>query len=177
VNLARALGLGGLAVVALTSCGGPNLALPSGWKTVSYQGIAIGVPASWPEYPRTFQHICSAAGPVVLVGPPVLSGNQLCTRPALPRATVVTFGGPDLTHSEGSEQTRIIHGVKALVSSTTIDLVLNSVTTQAGIQRFGCILNVRFPGRNAWLRFLEPSAQQQDACARAEQIVVTVHEG
>ena len=157
--------------LGLASCGGPNNALPLGSKAVTYQSVSIGVPSSWPEFPRSLRFACSLAGPGVLVGPPVLDTSFVCRHHARLEATVVEFGsGPIYTYPP--EVRRSVHGVFAFVSSVIVNTAAGPIPEPTP---YGCLTIVRFPGRNVWLRIREPSTSPETACEQANRIVATIH--
>ena len=157
--------------LGLASCGGPNNALPPGSKAVTYHSVSIGVPSSWPEFPRSLRYACSLAGPGVLVGPPVLDTSFVCRHQAPLNATVVEFGsGPIYTYPP--EVRRSLHGVLAVISSVTVSTAAGPIPEP---NPYGCLTIVRFPGRNVWLRIREPSTSPETACDQANRIVAMIH--
>lgn len=160
----------------VASCGSASRPLlPSGWKSVSYRGVAIGVPAAWPVYPRSSNALCSFSGPgVVLVGPLVLSAEPgLCGEgfPLIKKAEVVTIGGPGTTYLLGQQKTRDINGVIADVSSGVVGISWGSLGSEPMVRAMSMV-RVIFPDRNVWVSI---EALGTNRNGFGEQVVSTIH--
>ncbi len=142
---------------------------PPGTKAVSYQGLTIDVPKSWPVYSRP-QLICTPRGPAIVVGPPPPPGQPVASCPAaLPGTGVVTFGGPDVVVPVGREVRRDIHGVETAVSQATFP-----DGTENGTLRYVSTEVARFLGRGAWLQADEPGRAVDGALHDVDQVVGSV---
>jgi hypothetical protein len=132
-----------------------SISIPHNWKPVTYGGLTIDVPPSWPVYQRP-KAFCGIPGPGVLVEPaPPREFIYNC--PEVPsRGVVLTFGGPDRVVPAGPETLRTIHGVEVAVSKANIgDGTINGAPSWTSEEV------ARFPGHNVWLRAYAPGNGRQ----------------
>ena len=73
------------------SAGRPTVAVPHGWRPVSYGGVVLDVPGGWPTRPWTLIDTCtgSIGAPTVLLGPPPNFKVHDCLARSIPLAAVV----------------------------------------------------------------------------------------
>ena len=151
--------------LAVTACSTPpvHVSVPAGWKPVSYSGLTIDVPGSWPVYQRS-KYPCGAQGPAVLVGPPPRAGYNC---PAfIPPGPTITFGGPDIVMPFHQETREVVNGIETVVSTTGhLPGFAHGATT-------GEV--VRFPGRHVWLKADVPGRRSTGVLGVIDQVVRTV---
>ena len=155
------------------------MSLPSGWATVSYDGIAFGVPRSWPVHPFEGRYHCFFPGPGVLIETiqSLTSHYTPCGRPSYPRdllrATVVTVCGPCQPADLGPTKREQINDLTVIVSSEIVNT--SSLTAGTSVPPFGSIFLARIPSRNVSLHIRSVGNNPSDIFDRAKQIVATVH--
>ena len=172
------LGIAAVLSLCLVSCGGGNggIALPAGWQEVSYQGIAVDVPGTWPVYPPTGPFPCPFLGPGVQVAPTGRADVRPCHRPFQLEHTILEFGRLGSVGPVAPEHHKRVHGITILFASAVHDLSGSPLTTGPGTPRFECSVTVRFPTkRDVWLLFVEPNDQEAGACDLSDQVVTTIH--
>jgi len=161
-----------LGVVGLASCSGSTLstpALPAGWKTVTYHGIAVDVPTAWVVQP--WRQNCGVTTPTVFIGPAkpfLLYCPEFTTGVAEVVLGALPVGRGLSTESENinglsarvmtAAERQFFHGHGAgEVSITTIDVTLPARGVSISVSVGG---SAGVPG---------------GAPGRAEQIVQTIH--
>jgi hypothetical protein len=136
---------------------------------VTYQGLTVDVPESWPVYSRP-EMICTPRGPAIVVGPLPPRGQPYASCPAvLPGTGVITFGGPDLVEPVGREIRRDLNGVDAAVSEATFP-----DGTENGTLRYVSTEVARFPGRGAWIEADEPGRVADGALHDVDQVIDSI---
>ena len=153
--------------LALGACSAPttHVSVPAGWKPVSYSGLTIDVPGTWPVYQRS-KWPCGIRGPGVLVGHSAPGAARCPAIIGLPLAPVLTFGGPDVVVPVGPEKRSTVNGVEAAVSKLGLFPGVGNGTTSEEV--------VRFPGHNAWLKATVPGRRSAGVLGVIDQVVRTV---
>ena len=153
--------------LAVTACSTPpvHVSVPAGWEPVSYSGLTIDVPGSWPVYQRS-KWPCGIRGPGVLVGRRAVGAFHCPAIIGLPLAPVLTFGGPDVVIPVGPEQHSTVNDVDVVVSKEGLLPGLGNGTTSVEV--------VRFPDRNAWLKATVPGRRSTGVLGVIDQVVRTV---
>ena len=137
-------------------------------KSVSYGGISIVVPSSWPVDKRS-DTVCGIQGPGVLVGPPPPQSAYDQSCPGIfPTGVVVRFGGPDQVVPVGRETHKTMHGVSVVVS----DAIIGS-GGRNGVTQWLWEEVVRFPGHSVWL-MLEAPGTSTGVPTAIDEVVGTV---
>lgn len=153
----------------LAACSSPpvHVAVPSGWKPVSYRGLTIDVPATWPIYQRS-KEPCGITGPGVLVGPPARGEYRCPAILALSRGPVVILGGPSGIMRAAPEKHLTINGVEVAESTNAIHGI------DGGRQVWSVEEVVLFPGRSVWLDAQESNRRQPTMPAVVAEVVATM---
>ena len=142
-----------------------HVSIAQGWKPVSYAGLTIDVPGSWPVYQRS-QEPCGISGPGVLVGQPPSRFRPPACPVEFVRAPVLTFGGPDIVVPVGAERRWTINGLEVVVSKLGLLPGFGNGATSEEV--------VRFPGRNVWLGASVPGMRSAGVLGVVDQVVRTV---
>jgi len=158
-----------LATVCLLLCsacsGSTTPTLPSGWKTIAYDGVGIDVPARWAVEPG--HSTCGVTSPTVFLGPGGFEGL----------GCAFIFGGAQV----------VLGAIGALqpgrgVAKTTINgLNALMVTTKQSYQRpssgTGVYIQVTLPSKRVTINVFvaDSSVASGDAPGRAMKIVETIH--
>jgi hypothetical protein len=166
----RLAAFGLVGALLLAGCGAPSVhvSVPHGWKPVTYGGLIIDVPPTWPVYQRS-KETCGIPGPGVLVGPPPPPGTIIACPGVLSRGIVLTFGGPDGIVPAGPERRETINGVQAAISTSSF-----GAGEVDGVRQWTSEEVVRFPSRGVWLRAYAPGMESAGVLDVVDQIVTTV---
>ena len=160
------LALALVGVWSLIGCGvGDNTKppLPDGWMPVSYQGIEIYVPQSWPVEELALNN-CRSGGTVVLVGPRSPSpSNCPAMRPS--PGTIVRFSGPT-PGSVGPETKQSINGVSVFVSES-------GPNNFEGFYTY--MLYIRIPDNSVYLDIESMRTTSEPPSTEAQQIMSSIH--
>jgi len=110
----------------LAACSSPpvHVAVPSGWKPVTYRGLTIDVPATWPIYQRS-KEICGISGPGVLVGPPTPTDVHIFC------PLVVRFPGRNVwlrAYAPGKQSAGVLDVVDAAITGCGSTLLTGSTS-------------------------------------------------
>jgi hypothetical protein len=160
-----------LGVVGLTSCSGSTLltpALPTGWKTVIYHGIAVDVPTAWVVEP--WRQNCGVTTPTAFIGP---AKPSLLFCPAFTTgAAEVVLGALPVGRGLSTESEKI-NGLSALARTTTERDVFHGNGATVTITTIDVTLPAR--GVSITVSVGGSAGVPGGAPGRAEQIVQTIH--
>jgi hypothetical protein len=148
--------------------------VPAGWKPVSYQGIEIYVPQSWPVEELAAHPCGGGSGPVVLVWPPA-TGVYYCPVIFPPEGTIVTLGGPKAMDALGPETEQSINGVNVFVSTHDPVTGPKNPAPNNFEGTYFYYLHVRIPDNSAYLDIESPGKTAESAFAQAQKIMSTIH--
>ena len=136
------------------SCSGPaTVHVPAGWKPVTYRGLTIDIPDSWPVYQQSVKP-CGWPNPGVLFGAPPPANPALPSsfvtpcQPFAPIGPTVELSGPGTVLPAVPKHQEMLNGVQALVSAWN---VAGGTPSGGGVVQSNFEEVVRFPGRNVFL--------------------------
>jgi hypothetical protein len=161
-----------MGAVGLACCSGSALltpALPAGWKTVAYHGIAVDVPTAWVVEP--WRQNCGVTAPTVFIGP---------AKPSLLFCPEFTTGAAEvvlgaLPVGRGlSTESENINGLSALARTAERDVVFHGLL---GATVTITTIDVTLPARGVSISVSVGGSAgvPGGAPGRAEQIVQTIH--
>lgn len=157
------------AVTLLTGCSGgttTSVAVPRGWRAVSYSGLTIDVPGTWPVVLHT-EAPCGIQGPGVVIGPPLKGAYRCPDFVAGSTGPELAFSGPGVIVPVGHETRGTFHGVRLAMSIEPIYAGLGEPRAEEVV--------VRFPGRGVWIRAYVPGTTGGRAFDLAILVITTVH--
>jgi hypothetical protein len=165
--LARRLFLVVVMAVVLAGCSGSSTtpALPAGWKTVSYHGIGVDVPASWRVEP--WRATCGVQTPIVFLGP---AGVNALGCPSTAFGAQVVLGAQPWTGPGVHYTAEHINGLRAQVLSQYAEYhgTLGATVTTV-------LIFLPTKDMNISVSVADSARAPGGAPGRAEQIANTIH--